>query len=503
MTDELVRLANGVLWPGFLGTEAPDWLLAELRDGLAGAVYFSQNVGEGLSALSDEILRANPDALIGIDEEGGNVTRLESTAGSTLPGAAQLGIVDDIEATRESGAELARRVASVGANVVLGPVADVNTDPRNPVIGVRSFGSDAELVARHVQAAVDGLQSNAVAACVKHFPGHGDTHLDSHHALPEISLGIEEFERVHLEPFRAAIAAGVDAIMTAHIVVPEWGAEPATLNPRVLGMLRDWGFDGVIISDALDMAAIRETVGIGRGAARALAAGTDLLCIGNPTNRGEATLPDQDRQDFLAARDGIIAAVGDGSLSRERLAAAAQRVARLAETLRTRATTETSVEYDGLEIVRRAITGATADAEVLAVVDARRRSTLAVDSASAYVAATLAADGHRERVDVARASIEEQDAALERAVLAEGLTVILLDRPDADEAQRSLVERAAVRDPEAVVVNVGLTGQRPLPLPVVEVGSASRIGARAARDRLTGGSSRRADQSPASADPPD
>lgn len=163
----------------------------------------------------------------------------------------------------------------------------MNTDPRNPVIGVRSFGSDEELVARHVQAAVDGLQSNGVAACVKHFPGHGDTHLDSHHSLPEISLGIDEFERVHLEPFRAAIAAGVDAIMTAHIVVPAWGEEPATLNPRVLGMLRDWGFDGVIISDALDMAAIRETVGIGQGAARAWR--PVPICCASATRRTGAT----------------------------------------------------------------------------------------------------------------------------------------------------------------------------------------------------------------------
>lgn len=499
MSDDLARLANAVLWPGFLGTEAPEWLLAELRDGLAGVVYFSQNVGDGLPELSEEILRANPDALIGIDEEGGNVTRLESTGGSTLPGAAQLGRVDDVEATRLSGAELARRVAAIGGNVVLGPVADVNTDPRNPVIGVRSFGSDEELVARHVQAAVEGLQSAAVAACVKHFPGHGDTHTDSHHALPEISLEIEEFERVHLTPFRAAVAAGVEAVMTAHIVVPAWGAEPATLNPRVLGMLRDWGFDGVIITDALDMAAIRETVGIGEGAARALAAGADLLCIGNPTNRGEATLPDQDRRDFLAARDGILTAVRDGSLSRERLAAAAQRVARLSESLRARVETAVPVDYDGEEIVRRAITGATADAEALAVVDARRRSTLAVDSASAYVAETLAADGHRVRVDVARTSIEEQDAALEAAVSAEGLSVILLDRPDADDAQRSLVERAAQLDPEAVVVNVGLAAERPLPLAVVEVGSANRIGAQAARERLTGAGSRRADPSPDSA----
>ncbi|WP_372984883.1 glycoside hydrolase family 3 N-terminal domain-containing protein [Microbacterium sp.] len=499
MTDDLVHLANGVLWPGFLGTEAPEWLLDELRDGLAGVVYFSQNVGEGLPSLSDEILRANPDALIGIDEEGGNVTRLESAAGSTLPGAAQLGIVDDVEATRASGAELARRVAAIGGNVVLGPVADVNTDPRNPVIGVRSFGSDQKLVARHVQAAVEGLQSTAVAACVKHFPGHGDTHTDSHHALPEISLGIEEFERVHLEPFRAAVAAGVDAVMTAHIVVPAWGAEPATLNPRVLGLLRGWGFDGVIITDALDMAAIRETVGIGEGAARALAAGADLLCIGNPTNRGEATLPDQDRRDFLAARDGILAAVDDGSLSRERLAEAAGRVSRLGQTLSVRAETATPVEYDGSDIVRRAITGVTRDAEALAVVDARRRSTLAVDSASAYVAETLAADGHRVRVDVARTTIDEQDGALDAAVAADGLTVVLLDRPDTDDGQRALVERAALRDPDAVVVNVGLAARQPLPLALVEVGSASRIGAQAARDRLIGGSSRRADPSPDSA----
>lgn len=487
MTDDLDRLANGVLWPGFLGTEAPEWLLTELQDGLAGVVYFGQNVGDGLPALSAQILGANPEALIGIDEEGGSVTRLESVEGSTLPGAAQLGTVDDVEATRRSGAELARRVAAIGANVVLGPVADVNTDARNPVIGVRSFGGDEQLVSRHVLAAVDGIQSGPAAACVKHFPGHGDTHLDSHHSLPEISLDVEEFERVHLEPFRQAVAAGVDAVMTAHIVVPAWGAEPATLNARVLGMLRDWGFDGVIISDALDMAAIRETVGIGQGAARALAAGTDLLCIGNPTNRGEATLPDQDRRDFLEARDGIVAALRDGSLSRERVEEAAARVAALAAVLRARAdAAAVPVDFDAEEIVSRAVTGTTADADVLAVVDARRRSTLAVDSAAAYVADALAADGYRVRLDVARATVAEQDAALDTAVAAEGLTVILLDRPDADHAQRALVERAAERDPDAVVVNVGLAPQRPLALPVVDVGAASRIGALVARDRLTG-----------------
>ncbi|WP_029261830.1 MULTISPECIES: glycoside hydrolase family 3 N-terminal domain-containing protein [unclassified Microbacterium] len=491
MTDELARLANGVLWPGFFGTEAPEWLRAELRHGLAGVVYFGQNVGEGLPALSAAILDANPDALIGIDEEGGSVTRLESATGSTVPGAAQLGLLDDLVASEKTGAELARRVRAVGANVVLGPVADVNTDPRNPVIGVRAFGDDEALVSRHVVATIDGIQDAAVAACVKHFPGHGDTHMDSHHSLPEITLDLEEFERVHLEPFRAAVDAGVDAVMTAHIVVPAWGEQPATLNPRVLGKLRDWGYDGVIITDALDMAAIRETVGLGGGAALALAAGADLLCIGNPTNPGDAALPDQDERDFRAARDGIVAALRDGSLSRERVEEAARRVAALAAKLRAAADRdqETADDFDAAEVVRRVlmVTGDTpAAASELAVIDARRRSTLAVDSAGSYVANALADDGLRVRLDVASTPLAEQDRVLDEVVAAPGTTVLLIDRPDTDAAQRALVERAAVRDPAAVVVNVGLPTTNPLPLPTVEVAAASRLGAQMARDALLG-----------------
>ncbi|WP_431806764.1 glycoside hydrolase family 3 protein [Microbacterium paraoxydans] len=491
MTDDLERLANGVLWPGFFGTEAPDWLLDELRDGLAGVVYFGQNVGEGLPALSAQILDANPAALIGVDEEGGSVTRLESATGSTLPGAAQLGTLDDLVASERTGAELARRVRAVGANVVLGPVADVNTDPRNPVIGVRSFGSDTELVSRHAVAMLDGIQDGGAAACVKHFPGHGDTHVDSHHALPEITLDLDEYERAHLEPFRAAVEAGVDAVMTAHIVVPAWGEAPATLNPRVLGILRGWGFDGVIITDALDMAAIRETVGLGGGAARALAAGADLLCIGNPTNPGEAALPDQDLRDFRAARDGIVAALRDGSLPRERVEEAAGRVAALAATLRAQAAREQDEAdvFDAGDIARRAVAlvgEAPESAETLAVIDARRRSTLAVDSASSYVASALAGDGVRVRLDVASRPVPEQDDVIAEVVAAPGTTVVLVDRPDAEPAQRALVERTAARDPHAVVVNVGLPARTPLALPTVEVGAASRLGAQTAREALLG-----------------
>ncbi|MGF6824021.1 beta-N-acetylhexosaminidase [Microbacterium sp. ZKA21] len=486
MSDELTRLANSVLWPGFLGTEAPEWLLAELRDGLAGVVYFGQNISDGMPELSAALREANPGALIGIDEEGGSVTRLESATGSTLPGAAQLGAVDDIEASRATGAELARRARAAGVDVVLGPVADVNTDPRNPVIGVRSFGADAALVARHAVATVDGIQSGGVSACVKHFPGHGDTHLDSHHALPVITLDTSVIEDVHLEPFRAVVAAGVDAVMTAHIVVPAWGEKPATLNPVVLGKLRAMGFDGVIITDALDMAAIRESVGIGGGAVQALAAGADLLCIGNPTNPGSAALPDQDERDFLAARETIVAALRDGTLPRERVEQARDRVRALAAKLQA-ATPTAAAPYDAAAIVRRALRvvgEADAAASALAVVDARRRSTLAVDSAAGYVAEALAGDGFRVRLDVERASDAERDAALDAASAAGGRVVLLVDRPEVEPAQRALIDQVAGRDAGAVVVNVGLPVRGELPLPFIDAAAASRVSAEVVRELL-------------------
>ncbi|WP_194420425.1 glycoside hydrolase family 3 protein [Microbacterium abyssi] len=493
MTDDLTRLANSVLWPGFFGTRlegegAPEWLRDALEQDLAGVVYFGQNISEELAALSAEIHTANPYALIGIDEEGGSVTRLEVATGSTLPGAAQLGILDDTAASEATGAELARRARRVGVDVVLGPVADVNTDPRNPVIGVRSFGADAALVSRHVAATVHGLQNGGVAACVKHFPGHGDTHLDSHHALPVITLDPSEVDNVHLEPFRAAIAAGVDTIMTAHIVVPACGAQPATLNPAVLERLREMGFDGVIITDALDMAAVRESVGLGGGAVQALAAGADLLCIGNPTNPGDDAHPDQDERDYLAAREAIVAALRNGTLSRERVEQARERVRVLATKLAA-ATSAAVPNFDGASIVRRALRVTSeldAAASALSVVDARRRSTLAVDSAAAYVSEALAGDGFRVRLDIARATETERDAALDAAVAAGGRLVLLIDRPDVDAGQRALVELAARRQPDAVVVNVGLAAQHPLPLPVVEVAAASRVGAEAARALLLG-----------------
>ena len=208
------RLAAACLLPGFEGVVVPEWLRRWIDDGLGGVVLFSHNVEspEQLAALTGGLRGL----VVAIDEEGGDVTRLEHERGSSYPGNFALGAVDDVALTEEVGAAIGADLAAVGVNLNFAPVADVNTNPRNPVIGIRSFGSDPALVARHVAAFVGGMQEVGVAACAKHFPGHGDTELDSHHELPTAGGDLADA----LLPFRAAIDAGVSAIMTAHIRVP-------------------------------------------------------------------------------------------------------------------------------------------------------------------------------------------------------------------------------------------------------------------------------------------
>ncbi|WP_448006086.1 glycoside hydrolase family 3 protein [Agromyces bauzanensis] len=487
----LRRLVGGVLWPGYLGREVPGWLRRELADGgLAGVVLFSHNL-PSVAAFRD----LRPGLLVGIDEEAGNVTRLEAGTGSTLPGAAQLGFVDDPDATTAVGRELAERSLAVGANVVLAPVADVNTDPRNPVIGVRAFGSTPELVSRHVAAAVRGIQSAGAAACVKHFPGHGDTHLDSHLALPRLTLDPDEIERMHLPPFQAAIDAGVAAVMTGHLVVPAWGDAPATLNPAVLGRLRVMGFDGVIVTDALDMAAVRETVGAGPGAVQALLAGADLLCVGNPRNPGTAAAPDQDQRDFREVQLAILAAIDDGALPVAVLERAAARVGALGAALagggftgeRGRVTDAAGTTLDAASVARAAITADAWFAPVPApriVLDVRARATVAVDGAGDHVADALAAGGEVVRLDGGAGP------ALRPAVAAvaerEDPLVVLVDAVGPHSAQRDVIEQLGAIRPGAVVVNVGVPGG-PLPLAALHTRAASRLAAEAADAVLAAG----------------
>src|SRR5262245_55458228 len=184
----LDRQSTACMFLGCRGPTLPDWLRRELGRGLRGVVLFSRNVRdrEQLTALTASLRAERPNLLVAVDEEGGDVTRLEAVAGSSYPGNCALGAVDDAELTEEVATSIGTDLAAAGINLDFAPVADVNTNPRNPIIGVRAFASEPELVARHVAAFVSGLQNAGVAACAKHFPGHGDTEQDSHLELPTV-----------------------------------------------------------------------------------------------------------------------------------------------------------------------------------------------------------------------------------------------------------------------------------------------------------------------------
>ena len=315
--------AAACVFPGFRGHTVADWLRRELAGGLGGVVLFAFNVGdpEQLSALT-ESLRAERDGLVvSVDEEGGDVTRLEAARGSSFPGNLALGAVDDVALTRRVAAAIGGELAAVGVNMNLAPVADVIVDPAAAIVGVRSFGSDAELVARHVAAYVEGLQERGVAACAKHYPGHGEAAGDSHLELPTAGVDRETLFARALPPFAAAVEAGVRSVMTAHIRFPAIDDEPATISAPLLGLLRsELGFDGVVMTDALEMRAISGTVGLEEGAVGALAAGADALCLG----------AERTPEEVAGVREAVVGAVREGRLAEERLHEAATRVADLA-----------------------------------------------------------------------------------------------------------------------------------------------------------------------------
>ncbi|MGV9450475.1 glycoside hydrolase family 3 protein [Streptomyces sp. NPDC003635] len=351
-SDTLTRNALTVLQPGFPGTTAPDWLLRRIGEGLASVGLFGRNIAgpEQVAALTAQLRAEREDVLVAIDEEGGDVTRMEVRTGSSFPGNHALGAVDDVDLTREVARELGRRLAACGVNFNWAPSADVNSNPANPVIGVRSFGADTALAARHTAAYVTGLQAAGVAACTKHFPGHGDTAIDSHEAMPRIEVGREVLAERELTPFRAAIAAGTRAIMTAHILVPALDAtRPATLSRPILGdLLRgELGYDGLIVTDGMEMQAIAATYGIERGSVLALAAGADAICVGGGLN---------DEQTVRRLRDALITAVRTGELAEERLADAAERVRALARwTVSATPARDTAPSDIGLVAARRAL----------------------------------------------------------------------------------------------------------------------------------------------------
>jgi beta-N-acetylhexosaminidase len=312
----------GCLLARFAGTEPPDWLRRWLDRGLAGVLLFAGNITsqEQLSQLTARLREHNPDLLIAVDEEGGIVTRVEAASGSSYPGNAALGALDDPGLTRRVAASIGAMLAAGGINYNLAPVADLDANADGPVIGVRSFGADAARVAAHTAAFIRGVQDTGVAACAKHFPGHGRAGTDSHLELPVVNATLAQLRDTDLVPFRAAIDVGVKSVMTAHVLFPAIDDVPATLSSRLLrDVLRgELGFDGVIVTDALGMAAIGDTADNASGAVAALGAGADLLC-----------LPAQEAAQRRAL-ESLTAAVAAGALSVGRIAEATARIRALA-----------------------------------------------------------------------------------------------------------------------------------------------------------------------------
>jgi beta-N-acetylhexosaminidase len=278
--------AGELIVGGFTGTSAPAEVLSRIVAGhLGGAILFARNVvdpGQVL-ALNQQLAAASPAGrplLIAVDQEGGRVARIRAPA-TVWPAMRQVGDRDDLQLTRAVGQALGSELAALGFNLDFAPVMDVFTNPDNKVIGDRAFGSTPDRVIAHGLAFAEGLGAAGVIACAKHFPGHGDTLLDSHLALPVVQHDRQRLEAVELRPFAAAARAGVPTLMTAHVICTAYDDRPATLSRRLLQeVLRDeLGYRGVVVSDDLEMAAIAAHTAVPRAAVEAVRAGCDLLLI--------------------------------------------------------------------------------------------------------------------------------------------------------------------------------------------------------------------------------
>lgn len=289
-----------------------------------GFIYFPENMtgAEQIAELSNGLQARAADTgagvplFLGVDQEQGMVSRLP--VGTRFPDAMAVGASRDTEMARSRAGVTASELAALGINLDYAPVADVNVNAANPVIGIRSFGSDPQLVSEMVLAEVESFEEGGVVPVVKHFPGHGDTDVDSHTGLPEVDKSREDWEEVDLPPFKSAVEADVDAVMTAHVFLPELddSGEPSTLSGEVInGVLRDeLGYDGVVTTDALNMEGVRQTHDDGEIAVRALEAGADQLLM--PPDPATAA---------RAVRD----AVDEGRISEDRLDESVRRILEL------------------------------------------------------------------------------------------------------------------------------------------------------------------------------
>lgn len=314
------------LMVGFFGTEVTDELRAFVRKyKFSNFILFRRNVESSaqLVRLCDQLQQLSMEetglpAIIATDQEGGVVSRLPQEC-AIVPTAMAVAATGDPQWAYRAGEITGKEMMALGVNCDLAPSVDVNCNPRNPVINVRSYGDTPQQVSEFACGMIRGLQDQGVMACAKHFPGHGDTDTDSHVGLPCVDKTMEELQACELAPFRAAIDAGVDAVMTTHILFPKLDASgvPATMSKIILTDLlrRQMGFDGVIITDCMMMDAIARHYGTVEGSAAACAAGADMVCICHDLE--------------LAGRacEAIEQAIKQGMIDRAQMEASAARIA--------------------------------------------------------------------------------------------------------------------------------------------------------------------------------
>lgn len=349
-----------LLLVGFPGDMAGEEKFLRLlaRRPIGNIILFSRNcrkaseLGQLISRLQQAIRAQTAlPAFIAVDQEGGSVVRIQDGAsplpGAMATGAAFLSQAITIEDVEQLGFNCGTELRALGVNFNLAPVADLNTNPMNPVIGARSYGADPLLVSRLASAFANGLERSGVAACGKHFPGHGDTAVDSHLGLPVVNTDRQRLETVELLPFKALIKNGISAIMSAHVVFPlvETRGLPATLSETMLTdiLRRDLGHQGLIVTDCLEMKAVHERYD--RLAVRCLLAGADLLCISH-----SADLQEQ-------AFDEILTAVQKGEISEERINQSYERICRvkkrLEESGKTASAQNSTTSSDRIELARK------------------------------------------------------------------------------------------------------------------------------------------------------
>ncbi|MBG7604984.1 MAG: glycoside hydrolase family 3 protein [Actinobacteria bacterium] len=452
MTTDDRRLAAGLLLGSFRGTDAPGWFLDLIAEGLGGVVLFADNVGDDdqLRALCARLTDARSDVVIAMDEEAGDVTRLDAQAGSRLPGPAVLGVIDEDTTTRKIATLLGRRLADIGVTMNLAPCADVNLRPDNPIVGVRAFSADIAVAERQAPAFVEGMQRAGVAACVKHFPGHGGTSIDSHAAAPVLGESFDEMLAGPLRPFVAAIRAGSHSLMTGHLLVPAVDDLPASISRRWTEILRDrLHFDGVIVTDALDMGAV---------------------------------------EPIAATIDAIVAALQDRQLDRRQLETSVQRITNMQRTLATARAESAKVDCGaiaayGRSVAARAlrIEGNVRSSTTGHVIECRPEPNIAVGVTAWGLVDVLGETGwsgeylHPGQMPV----LDRHDASA-------GPLVVVVRDAARDHWQRDVIERCVAKRRDLIVVEMGWPG----PINDSIAGrictfGASRASGEAAMQRLT------------------